>query len=409
MNETDAQLPAAPAAAPVPPASAAQPALTPVNAAWLWLLLAGLALLGLVGNVLLWGKLSGIQHSLAENSAQAMANAQEAKAMAQASSERSDGNQAKLALLDAKLQEQSALNQQLEVVLQQATRTQNSNLLTDLEAGLRLAQQQAQFTRNPQPLLDALVQAKARLEQAGDGAVLLKPAQQAVERDMARLKAANYADSGAAIDKLDTALQALDELPLWADAPAPMAAAALAAHVPPKHAARQASASDKGQGRAVQTIAAPSSMPSWWLHAQAWGQELGGAMWQTLRDLVRVERMDQAAVFNLDAQQGRLVREQFKLDALGVRAALLSGRVLVAQQNLGQILARLPQYFDDKSAAYERLAATLRSAQADLAGGSDAAPQAADSIAVMAQLNERLSTAALPVAAPAASSGRALR
>jgi len=397
--------PPAPAAAPAAPLTSPPPIATAEAAAgrnaWLWLVLAGLTALSLLANMLLWGKLSGMQQHLAEGSVQSQNTAQEAKALAQTMAERAESNQAKLALLDARLQEMDALNRQVEGLLQQATRSQNSNLLTDLEASLRLAEQQAQFTRNAQPLLDALGQAQTRLAQAGEAAVLLKPASSAVAEDLARLKTANYPDTHAAVDQLDDLILALDTLPLWQESSeAPVAgAAATAQQGKHNHAAKNTQQKRKQEGDKVsQPAAAPANA---WLVSL---QQMGDAWWQETRSLVQVQRMDNANPGALSAQEAALLREQLKLYALGARTAILSGRLPQAQQTLQQLQQRLPRYFQSGSADYRRVEKQLAAVRAQLGGGSNVAAQAQASINAIALLNERLSaiplSASLPSAAP---------
>ncbi len=396
----------APPAAPAVPAHLATTAPLDVSAqaqrsAWLWLILAGLAGLSLLGNVLLWGKLSGMQQHLAVSSAQAQNTAQEAKALAQTMAERAESNQAKLALLDARLQEMDALNRQVEAIVQQASRTQNSNLLTDLESGLRLAQQQAQFTRNAQPLLDALAGAQSRLELAGDTAVLLKPAASAIAQDINRLKTANYPDVNAAVDQLDDLVSSLDSLPLWVEQaekhalPQPVVQSAKEA----KHKGKTPS-----QANPNPNPNPSAASPGNWLSS---AQQAGLTLWHEARSLVQVERMDGANPAALTRQEAALLREQMKLYALGARSAMLSGRLPAAAQTLAQLQQRLPQYFDRHSRDYRRVDTQLEAIRSLLVSGSSEAPQVQNSIHALALLNERLSaiplSASLPSgAAPAA-------
>lgn len=401
MSATDTPMPSAAAspAALLPPPSPADIAAQAQRSAWLWLILAALIGLSLVGNVLLWSKLSDMQQHLAEGSVQVQNTAQEAKALAQTMAERAESNQAKLALVDARLQEMSTLNRQVEGILQQATRTQNSNLLTDIESSLRLAEQQAQFTRNAQPLLDTLQQAQTRLEQASDAAVLLKPASSAISLDIARLKTANYPDINAAVDKLDDLVATLDTLPLWVE----QAQAQAAEPNKPAKAAKGSKAAEATAKHATAKETPIDSAPAHWLRGL---QQVGQGLWQEARDLVQIERMDNATPVALSQQEAALLREQMKLYALGARTAMLSGRLPAAAQTLAQLQNRLPQYFDRHSTDYRRVDEQLHAIRALLGSGSSSVPQAQNSISTIALLNERLSaiplSAGLPSAATAA-------
>lgn len=390
-----------PVAAALPPAAPASHALLSdaqaQRNAWLWLVLAALTVLSLLGNVLLWGKLSGMQQHLAEGSVHSQNTAQEAKALAQTMAERAESNQAKLALLDARLQEMDVLNRQVEGLLQQATRTQNSNLLTDLEASLRLAEQQAQFTRNAQPLLDALGQAQTRLAQAGDAAVLLKPASAAVAEDLVRLKTANYPDINAAVDQLDDLVLVLDTLPLWIEPSAAPQLASTKSSASDTKLGKKPSPESAGAEAAPSQAHAPANSPAAWLASL---QQAGAHLWQETRSLVQLERMDNANPAALNAQEAALLREQLKLYALGARTAILSGRLPQAQQTLAQLQSRLPRYFQSHSADYRRVDTQLAAVRAQLGAGSNAAPQAQASINAIALLNERLSAIPLNASVP---------
>ncbi len=400
MSATDTTLPSAAASPAAPPPPQAHAALPPELAAqagrnaWLWLGLAALTGLSLVGNVLLWGKLSAMQEHLAQSSVQAQGTAQEAKALAQTMSDRAESNQAKLALLDARLQEMTALNRQVEVLLQQATRSQNSNLLTDLESSLRLAEQQAQQTRNAQPLLDALEQAQNRLAQSdAANAVLLKPASSAIAQDLQQLRTANYPDINAAVAELDELMLTLDHLPLWADA-----ADAAEKHAPAqsqgaKKSSASATAADSNS-KALDAGTKNTASSTW----QAWGAQLHAlsqSLWQETRNLVQIERMDGANPAVLSQQEAALLREQMKLYVLSARTAILSGRLPTAGQSLAQLQNRLPQYFDQHSRSFTQVQKQLVSVRALLGAGNSSPPQAEASIAAIALLNERLS--AIPV------------
>lgn len=347
-----------PVIATAPPATDAALIVSGSRSAWLWLALLGFTLLSILGNLLLWGKLSTMQQSLAERSVQAQTLAQEARNLAQGTGERIDSNQGKIAMLEAKVQDMSALNKQVEAILYQATRSQNSNLLMDLESSLRLAQQQAQLTRNVQPLVDSLLQAQSRIEQSPENAVLLKSVLQAFEADLQRLKSANYPDIPAAVDRIDQILVAVDQLPLW---------------VEQQPAARSVS----GQ-------------------AQLEAQSLWQRAWLSARKLLQVERMDGVSSVSLTQEQANLQREQLRLYALSARTALLSGRLGSAHQTLQQLQQRLPQYFDQHSAAYTRMQRLLVEVKSNIGDGKQAPPSVAASIEAIASMNERLSAARPP-------------
>ena len=344
MSET----PAAPSLlAPVTtaPALAAPRSLLPVVAL--------IAILSLVGNFLLWNKLARIQNNLASASAQAQILAQEAKLLATSSAERSDSAQAKLALIDAKLDAFNAQNTQVEALLQNAARTQSDYLLSDIDSSLRLAQQQAQFTGNAQTLIDALQQAQQRLGQSGQGGIFLQPVLAAISRDLERLKTSAYSDIPSAVDKLDQLASRIDQLPMLAQQPSKLSDASL-------------------------DLTTPRAAPQ-----AKWQQWLMPA-WLQVRSLLQISRVDMADAALISPEELYFVRENIKLQLLSARTALLSRRLLAAQSAMTQVQKQLKTYSDSNTPAYKKAQELLTQAQ-NLSGNSqDSVPTANDSARAIA-------------------------
>jgi hypothetical protein len=74
--------------------------------------------------------------------------------------------QARQALADARIAEVSLQRTQLEELMQSLSRSRDENLVVDIEAALRMAQQQAQLTGSAEPLLAALKSAQQRVQRA---------------------------------------------------------------------------------------------------------------------------------------------------------------------------------------------------------------------------------------------------
>lgn len=340
---------------PVPPA--AHPVLLAPTRSWLPLV-ALLALASLVGNFLLWSKLARIQDNLASASAQAQILAQEAKLLASSSTERSDSTQAKLALVDAKLDAFNAQNTQVETLLQNAARTQNDYLLADIESSLRLAQQQAQFTGNAQTLIDALQQAEQRLGQSGEGAVFLQPVLAALSRDLERLQTGSYPDIAAAVERLDRLADSIDRLPMLAQQP-------------------------RKDSDVNSSAAASATPPAKW---QRWLMPA----WVQVRSLLQISRVESADAALISPSELYFVRENIKLQLLSARTALLSRRLVAAQSALAQVSKQLKTYSDTNTPAYKKAQELLTQAQS-LSGpsGQDSVPTASESARAIAAASAR--------------------
>jgi uroporphyrin-3 C-methyltransferase len=72
-------------------------------------------------------------------------------------------SEAKLALLEAKVAETALQRSQVEDLISSMSRSRDENVLADVEAGLRVAQQQAAITGSVEPMMTVLKQTDERL------------------------------------------------------------------------------------------------------------------------------------------------------------------------------------------------------------------------------------------------------
>lgn len=253
---------------------AAEPSIgEPAAAPWRigrWLLALGLlALLGLTSSFLLWQKLGNIQEQLAKQSAEAGAQALDARTLARQAQELSRDTAARVALFEARLNEIALQRTQLQELMQSLSRSRDENLVVDIESAIRLAQQQAQLTGSVEPLLAALKSADQRVLRAAQPR--LSPLQRAIARDIDRIKAAVVSDTPSLLVKLDELVRLADELVL---ANAVLPAAALAAAKQAQIAAR----------------------PSWWERSIQ-------TLLDELRGLLRVSRIEAPEAALLSPEQ----------------------------------------------------------------------------------------------------------
>lgn len=309
-----------------------------------WLLaVAVLALAGLAGSVLVWQKLNGIQQQLARQSADAGAQAGEARAMAKQSQELSLETAAKLAVTEAKLAEVSLQRTQLEELMQSLSRSRDENLVVDIDSAVRLAQQQAQLTGSVEPLLAALKTADQRVTRASQPR--LAQLQRAIARDVARIKATALVDTPSLLIKLDELVTLADDIPV-ANAVAAAAANASGSTVAVKNVQ---SASRK----------ADESVLSWW-------SRLGVQLENELRSLVRVSRIEDPDAALLTPEQSFFLRENLKLRLLNARLGLLSRQLESARGDLGTAALALGHYFDAGSRKTQTAVALLQQVQAQM-------------------------------------------
>ncbi len=336
-----AEASAAAQAAAAPSASASSPAFLkaggppgqPVTVARpVFYLLVGLSLLALAVSALLWSRLAGIQEQLARQSADSGAVAIEARTLARQAQELARDIAARQAVSDTKLAEVALQRTQLEELMQSLSRSRDENLVVDVEAALRLAQQQSQLTLSPEPLLAALKAADLRLSRVSQPR--LSRVRAAVTRDIDRIKAAAVTDVPSLLLRMDDLARVLDELPV-----------ANAVGAPPGTPAPRAEAD---------AAAAP-----WW---QRWLASVR----DEARGLLRVSRIDQPEAALVSPEEAFFLRENVKLRLLNARLSLLARQTDLARADLTLASQMVTRYFDPSSRKTQTAQAMLQQMQAQL-------------------------------------------
>ncbi|WP_425261120.1 uroporphyrinogen-III C-methyltransferase [Rubrivivax sp. RP6-9] len=326
MTETPAPLPSASSSPPpVAPAPAAAPAQTPVQAHGRWIAI-GAALLAAAGAaaiVTAWNaqqRVKALEVELVKRQQDAGAQATEARMLAKEAQELSREAAAKMALLEARVAETSMQRTQLEDLIQSLARSRDENVLADVEAAIRVALQQSAITGSADPLVVTLKQADERLARYNQPR--LERVRRAVAQDLERTRSAGVADIALLTIRLDEAIRSVDELPLLA---------ALERRTPPRASAPAAAAS-----------AASAPARHW---SDPW-RNAGDHLWQEVRALVRVTRIDQPEAMLVAPEQAFFLRENLKLRLLNARLAVLSRQFDTAQSDLRDASSALERYFD---------------------------------------------------------------
>lgn len=286
----------------------------------------------LVTSAMLWQKLSGIQEQLARQSADTGANAIEARALARQAQEIARDTAARQVVLESRVSEVALQRTQLEDLMQTLSRTRDENLVIDIEAALRLAQQQTQLTGSAEPLLGALRTAEQRLARAGQPRLARLRA--AMVRDIERIKSASVTDVPGVLARLDDLVRQVDDLPVANAVPA------------------------RPAGEAVRKPAAAA--PAEWWHK--WRD----AVIDEARGLVRVSRVDQPEAALLAPEQAFFLRENMKLKLLNARLSLLARQNEVARADVAAAAAALHKYFDPSSRRTQAAATQLQQVQAQV-------------------------------------------
>ena len=290
------------------------------------------AIVGLVGCILLWQKLSGIQEQLARQSADTAVQATQASANAHQAQELAMETAAKQSVLEARVSEVTLQRTQLEELMQSLSRSRDGNLVVDIESAVRLAQQQAQLTGSVEPLLAALKTADVRVARAAQPR--LTPLQRAIARDVARIKSTAVSDTPALLVKLDELVLLADEIPVG-------------------NAVKLGTASAPLQRKSDETVA------SWWVR-------MGTVLQEEVRSLVRVSRIEDPDAALLSPEQSFFLRENLKLRLLNARLGLLSRQNESARADLATASVAIGRYFDSSSRKTQTATALLQQVQVQM-------------------------------------------
>ena len=345
MNDVSAAAPA-PAPAALPPAIAPPPAAAPPRLVPLALL--ALAIVAVAALALAWRtqqRVHELEQELVRRQQDSQVQATEARTLARQAQEAAREAVTRSSLLEGRVAEVALQRGQLEELIQSLSRSRDENLLVDIEAALRVAQQQSAITGSAEPLVATLRQADERLARYSQPR--LEGVRRAIARDLDRVKAVGVADISALNIRLDEAVRMIDELPLLVAAElrkaAPGRGTAAAAGAP---AASAVSAS----GDAASAPLRPTADPvTWWPAARQRLQAWGEIAWREVRSLVRVTRIDQPEAMLLAPEQAYFLRENLKLRLLNARLAVLSRQFDAAQSDLQVARQSLERYFDRSS------------------------------------------------------------
>lgn len=318
------------------PAAAPAPAPIPAGPARGMAVVAGVLLVAsVVALALAWKadqRVSSLEQELVRRQQESAKQAVEAQMLAKQANEGMGAAAAKVALLEARVAEVALQRTQLEDLIQSLSRSRDENLLVDIEAALRMALQQGAITGSTEPLVLVLRQSDERLARYSQPR--LEGVRRAIARDLDRVKSAGALDIASLTIKLDEVMRMVDELPLLSVAEARREPARA---TPPAAAARPAAAASAA------SAAAEGAWPGAW--RDTWNR-LAASVWNEVRSLVRVTRIEHPDAALLAPEQAYFVRENLKLKLLNARLALLSRQFPTAQADLQSAQQALERYFD---------------------------------------------------------------
>ena len=172
----------------------------------------------------------------------------------------------------------------------------------------------------------------------------------AIGRDMEKLKALPSVDSTGVALRLDAVIAQIDALPMLSDETPALPAAPEKAGKPVRNAAGK-------------LVGPPAPEPLLQQVRNGW-DTWSGDMWNDVRQLIRIRRVDTPEALMLSPTQSYFLRENIKLRLLNARMALLSRNETAFRNDLIAAQDGLAKYFDTRARATQTAQGLLRQVQA---------------------------------------------
>lgn len=334
--------------------AAPSPAKAPLPRSVRWALAVAwlLALLALLLVLLLRSRINNLQLQLARQTADAVTTAVEARTLAKRADEQAQSLGLKVSALEARVGDLTSYRDRLEHMVKAVQRARDENVVVDLEATLRFAQDQSQLTGSERPLLAALRAAEQRLNQSTEPRLI--GVAQAVARDLQRLRDVHMPDTAGLLARTEQLLREVDSLPL--------------------NATLEAGATSASK-KAAAAGEPPATQPSWW--ARWWGAA------EPAQHLPAVDA--------LRPDERLLARASLRLRLEGARLGILARQYGAARTDLAAAMDILSAWFDvqaPRTQAALQLLAQLR----DLAQ-APAIPDVSDTLSALQRVESQKASA----------------
>ena len=266
-----------------------------------------------------------LRQETATKLAEADAQARGSRLVAEQAREAMAAVQVKLGVLESRLAESQDQRIALEALYQELSRNRDEWAYAEIEQSLAIASQQLALAGNVKAALIALQTADTRLQRMDRPQ--LTALRKSINGDIARLKAAPHVDTLAISTRLDALIAQVDKLPL-------------AMEVRPQPEQPPAAVPGASEGN------------PW---TRFWRD-----VWAELRQLIRVQQMDQPDVALLAPSQAFFLRENLRLRLIGSRLALLARDATSYKADLKAARDWLNRYYDTRNSNVEHALAMLR-------------------------------------------------
>lgn len=293
------------------------------------------------------GRVQTLEQELVKRQQGSQTQAMEAQLLSRQAQELARESAARLAIMENRLAEGALHRSQIEDLIKTLNSSRDENLLADIETSLRVAAQQAALTGSAEPLVIALQSADDRLGRAAQPR--LDNVRRAIAKDLDQVRATRVADLSVLAIRLDEATRLVDELPLLNSPQVERVDTSNTKATRPNR---------NSVGGSSSTTTSPEA-DNWTTQALHSLHAIGQRVWAETRSLIRVTEIKRPEGMLISPEQSFFLRENMKLRLLNARLALLSRQTTLARDDLQQLEALLPRYFDTKSRKTQLLQAMM--------------------------------------------------
>jgi uroporphyrin-3 C-methyltransferase len=226
------------------------------------------------------------------------------------SQDRARESEKRIGVIESKLAESQSQQYALEAMYSELARGRDDWVLAEIDQTLSIAARELQLAGNVPGALAALQSADSRL--GGLDRPQFQGLRKVIQRDIERLRGAPTVDVVGLTQRLDQLIATVDTLPLLAE------------------------------GRPV---LAPEPEPE---APAGWWSRFTAAVWDELKSLVRVQRLDAQDASLLAPEQAWFLRENLKLRLMHARVALLQRNDAAYRADLKAASQWLVRYFDPR-------------------------------------------------------------
>ena len=272
-----------------------------------------LSLVSLIAVALLWlssmKNIQNLEHELATKLDAFNEKNQQSLALAKNADTRSTEIAARSEILEEKYTESFDQQAALKALYQELANNREERMLSDVEQLLVIANQQLQLAGNIKPALLALQAADTKLQ--GFDSTKAVQLRKSINQDIQRLQNLPLADITSISLKLGSLSQRVDQLAL---------------------------VSDRHPNSAQNKVAHDLSNNPW--------RKLTQEIWQDIKSMVRIERIDHPELPLLTPEQNFFLRENIKLHLLTARIALLRHDEVTYKSDLLAAQSAISLHFD---------------------------------------------------------------